>query len=83
MAEAPTWLLVFWGEQDWPKLIGDLVADARPSDADAHIVFSREVDGPRWLLLLVHWTLSEQERLTALLLQRADGLFVNRVEDVS
>jgi hypothetical protein len=80
--QPPTWLLVFCGDADWPALVADPIAGAAAGDEEAHHILSREVEGERWSLLLVH---SEAERDAVLrrLAAQWEHVFVNEVWDLA
>jgi hypothetical protein len=79
----PSWLLVFWGDADWPTLVADAITDVAARDPEAHHILSREVDGPRWSLLLVHWSEAERDDLLRGLGDRWEHVFVNEVRDLA
>ena len=50
------WLLVWGGPGDWRSNVNNVVKRVNTADPDAHTILSREVDGKRWSLLLVHYS---------------------------
>lgn len=79
---AGTWLLVFSGEAGWPDLVAAAAAEIGPAAAEAHHVLFAESNGPRWALLLVHWSEGERDRMAACLGEHWDYGFSNRVDDL-
>ena len=53
------WQFVFWGDcDDWKGRVNDALGEVEAEDDRAHHILSQEVDGPRWTLLLVHYSAS-------------------------
>ncbi len=77
-----TWLLVFWGSADWPRVVAGAIDAVAPVHDQAHHVLAAEHDGTRWSLLLVHWTVAERARLMERLAGHWEDVFVNRMDDL-
>lgn len=82
MQSANTWLLVWAGETDWPAKVREIIARTDRSDAEAHHILSREVEGPRWSLLLVHCSREECDEIARALEAEWEYGFVNAVSEV-
>lgn len=78
-----TWLLVFYGVADWPALVRDVLSEVATVDPNAHHILSREVEGVRWSLLLVHWSEAERDRVIRRLGEHWEHGFVNEVRDLA
>jgi len=80
--EIDAWLLVWGGPGDWRSSVDRAAKRASAADPDAHLILSREIDGERWSLLLVHYSRSECDALVDHLRRQWTYGFVNAVLDL-
>jgi hypothetical protein len=76
------WLLVWGGPGNWRGLVDRAVKCVRTADPEAHTILTREVDGERWSLLLVHYAGAECAAIAEALRERWTYGFVNAVLDL-
>lgn len=78
------WQFVFQGDVDnWPEVVADALGRVETRDDRAHHILSREVDGPRWTLLLVHYSAEERQTVHNTLSEHWAFAFVNAVIDIT
>ena len=77
-----TWLVVWGGGGDVPAQVTALLASITPAAPNAHYIFSRELEGKRWSLLLIHYTETERDVIVKALREGWDYGFVNAVFDL-
>lgn len=77
-----TWLLVWGGRHAWQDRVTAVLETVTPISDNAHHILSREVDGERWSLLLVHYSDAERDTVVKELRAHWAYGFVNEVVDL-
>ena len=76
------WLLVWVGPGDWQSRVGGALETVKTLSDDAHYILSREIEGDRWSLLLVHYSETERDFVVNQLRDFWNYGFVNAVLDL-
>ena len=79
---ADCWLLVWEGEEDWEIRVAQILDHLETASTDAHHILSREIDGERWSLLLVHYLATERDAIVSQLKDSWEYGFANAVWDL-
>ena len=79
---ADCWLLVWEGDEDWETRVAQILGSVQTISPDAHHILSREIDGERWSLLLVHYLATERDAIVSRLKGSWEYGFVNAVWDL-
>ena len=80
--EKDCWLLVWAGTDDWHSQVKKSLANVKVKSGSTHHILSREVEGERWSLLLVHYSKEECDEVVEQLRDLWDYGFVNAVQEV-
>ena len=76
------WLLVWAGNGDWESRVAQVLDRVQTVSTDAHHILSRETNGERWILLLVHYQATERDAIVSQLKDSWKYGFVNAVWDL-
>lgn len=81
--QTDAWLLVWVSPGDRRSEVNRAVKQVRAQSPNAHTILSREIEGERWSLLLVHYSKAECDTIVGILRETWTYGFVNAVLDLA